>query len=142
MPMLLLSTRLFIISSTHLVDGYSKKVKTTAPQLAAKCNINARALMPALRRLTQIGILNSQVGGREPGFIFARNPALISMYEIIVALEGDFHVASCRDLIGDIKCEITDCDNCHFYKIINGGLLNIIEKLKNSAIVDPDLNIV
>ena len=137
--MLLLSTRLFLIASTYLVEGYFEKVKITAPYIAEKCNVNSRALMPALRRLTQVGILKSQVGGREPGFIFARDPALISMYEIIVALEGEFHIASCRDLIEDIKCEISDCYNCQFYKVINGGLLDIVANLKKTSILDNNI---
>ena len=134
--MLLLSTRLFLIASTYLVEGYFQKVKITAPVIAEKCNINSRALMPALRRLTQVGILKSQVGGREPGFIFARDPALVSMYEIIVALEGEFSVPSCRDLVDDINCEITDCDSCLLFKIMNSGLLNIISDLQKTSIVD------
>ena len=134
--MLLLSTRLFLIASTHLVEGYSKKVKIAAPDIAEKCNVNSRALMPALRRLTQVSILKSQVGGREPGFIFARDPAKISLYEVIVALEGEYQMCNCRNLIENVKCEIKDCDECLLYKVINTGLSRMINDLKRTTIVD------
>ena len=78
--MLLLPTRLFLIVSSYLVQGYRERVKITARQMADKYNINARALMPALRRLTQVGILKSQIGGSKPGFIFTRDPSGISIY--------------------------------------------------------------
>ena len=134
--MLLLSTRLFLISTIYLLEGYSEKVKITAPDIAEKCNINSRALMPALRRLTQVSILKSQVGGCEPGFIFARDPAKISLYEVIVALEGEFQISTCRNLIDNVKCEIKDCDECLLYKVINNGLSRMIHDLKRTTIVD------
>ena len=132
--MLLLSTRLFLIVSSSLIKGYSDKVKITAPNIAKEFNMNSRALMPALRRLTQVGLLNSQVGGSNPGFILARDPAKISMYDIITALEGDFCMSSCRELVDDVKCEIQYCDDCSIYKIINRGLLLIINDLKDTTL--------
>ena len=39
--------------------------------------------------------------GRNPGFIFARDPALISIYEVVTALEGEFKPSSCRDVVDD-----------------------------------------
>ena len=138
--MLLLSTRLFLIASTYLVEGYSEQTKITAPNIAEKCNINSRALMPALRRLTQVGLLKSQVGGRNPGFIFARDPALISMYEVVTALEGEFKLSSCREVVDDVNCKVADCDNCPFYKIVNSGLLAIVANLQKSSMADQNIN--
>ena len=134
--MLLLQTRLFLIASSSLVQGHADKVKITAPSIAKRYNINSRALMPALRRLTQVGILKSQVGGSNPGFIFTRKPSRISMYEIITALEGEFKILSCRDIMDDVKCEICNCDDCSVFQIINGGILKTINDLKNTSLSD------
>ena len=134
--MLLLSTRLLLIVSSYLVEGYNNKVKITAPDIAKRYNVNSRALMPSLRRLTQAGILKSQVGGRDPGFIFARDPATISMYEFIATLEGEFYMSSCREIIDNASCDINDCNNCRIYKIINKGILTTINRLKNTSLCD------
>ena len=130
MLMLRQSTRLMLIASIHLAHGYNERKKIPAPYIAEKCNINPRALMPALRRLTQVGILNSKVGGIEPGFIFAKKPSEISMYDIINALEDNMRMTSCRELNAEIKCDIENCDDCAVYKIFNTGISKIIDDLK------------
>ena len=132
--MLRLSTRLMLIASSHLVQAYTEKTKITAPDIAKKCNINPRALMPALRRLTQAGILRSQVGGSEPGFILAKDPAKISMFEIINALGDDMNVHSCREVNDTVNCVVTNCENCTVYKIINAGVSNIMNELKDTSL--------
>ena len=132
--MLLLSTRLMLIASSILVQGYKDKVKITAPYIAEKCNINARALMPALRRLTQVGILRSQTGGKEPGFIFIKNPSEVTLFEIINALEADQQMISCKDLISDVNCQIDNCENCSVYKIINKGVSRMTDDLKKNTL--------
>ena len=134
--MLRLPTRLFLIVSRSLVQGYADKVKISAPSMANRYNVNSRALMPALRRLTQVGILKSQVGGRKPGFILARKPSKISMYEIIVALEGEFKISSCRDIMDNVKCRIDNCNNCSVFQIINKGTFQVINDFKNTTLSD------
>ena len=134
--MLLISTRLFLIASTCLAQCYADKIKITAPYIAEKYNMNSRALMPALRRLVQVGILKSQVGGRTPGFILARKPSSISMYEIITALEGEFKMPCCREIMNDMKCGIDDCNDCSVFQIINKGIFETINSLKNTTLSD------
>ena len=133
--MLRLSTRLMLIAASHLVQGYNNKTKITAPYIAERCNMNSRALMPALRRLTQVGILRSQTGGSEPGFILSRAPSEISMYEIIGALEDDMLMPSCKEMNDTLNCEITNCENCSIYKVINIGISRITTDLKNTSLL-------
>ena len=136
--MFLSSTRLFLVASSYLVHGYANKIKLTAPDIAARYKMNARALMPALRRLTQVGILKSQTGGATPGFIFARSPETISLYEIISALEGEFKFTSCSDQIADVTCELKDCTDCMLYKIMNEGINQTINQLKKATISEQN----
>ena len=133
--MLRLSTRLMLIAASHLVRGYHNKVKVTAPYIAERCNMNPRALMPALRRLTQVGILRSQTGGSEPGFILSRDPSEITMYEVISALEDDMLMPSCKEINDKLNCEITNCENCPIYKVINIGISRITTELKNTSLL-------
>ena len=44
--------------------------------------------MPSLRRIAQVGILKSRVGGLDRGFMLFRDPELMFLYKIIIALEG------------------------------------------------------
>ena len=136
--MFLSSTRLFLIASRYLVQGYADNIKLTAPDIATRCNMNPRALMPALRRLTQVGILKSQTGGTSPGFIFARDPETISMYEIISALEGEFKFHCCCDLTEDVTCELKECGACMVYKIMNEGISQTITQLKKVSISEQN----
>ena len=134
MLMLSLPTRLFLIASNFLVQGYSDKVKISAPSISKKYGMNARALMPSLSRLTQVGTLNSQVGGANPGFILARSPDKITMYEIILALEGEYKTSSCRDIMENVKCDIQNCDNCSIFQSINNGMFTMVNKLKATTL--------
>ena len=124
-----------LIASIHLVQAYDKKTKITARDIAEKCNINPRALMPALRRLTQTGILRSQVGGAEPGFILAKDPSKISVFDIVSALGDDMQVLSCREVNDKINCTVNSCDNCFVHNILNSGVNNMMNDLKNTSLM-------
>ncbi|MFI3333243.1 MAG: hypothetical protein SNI51_05835 [Rikenellaceae bacterium] len=82
--MLLLSTRMCIISSSQLIKGYYAGQKTTATSLSEKYNLNIRTLNPALNKMTRAGILKSQVGGVDRGYIFARDPKEISVMTLLM----------------------------------------------------------
>ena len=134
--MFLSSTRLFLVAANYLVEGYADNIRLSAPDIASRYNMNSRALMPALRRLTQVGILKSQTGGNSPGFIFARDPETISIYEIILAIEGETKFSCCREHVEGVTCEVVSKDDCMIYKIINEGILHTINQLKKAKISD------
>ncbi len=134
--MFLTSTRLFIIVSRLLVDGYYKKRMITAPELADFFNVNKRALMPALHRLTQAGYLRSQIGGSTPGFRFTKDPKEINTGEIIRNLEGEMKMDSCRDLIPNVNCICDSCTNCLFYNKINQMIDDERKKLYKISLFD------
>ena len=134
--MLLLPTRLILIASTYLVQGYNKRIKITAPSIAQKCNVNHRALMPALRRLTQVVILRSQVGGNNPGFILTKDPSQITVFEVIDALENNLYMPSCREISEDLNCKMDNCSGCLIYNLVNRNISNTIRELKNTTLQD------
>ncbi len=130
------STRLALIASRFLTEAYYNGYKIPSTDLTSEYNMNSRALMPALRKLTNAGILRSQTGGNEPGFIFARDPKTISLYEIITILEGKTMMMRCNELVNDICCDVEDCDNCIFYTLTKEGLQNIKAKFENVTVFD------
>ncbi len=130
------STRLALIASRFLVEAYYSGYKIPSTDLASEYNMNTRALMPALRKLTQAGVLRSQTGGTDPGFIFTRDPKTISLYEVITILEGETMMIKCSAVVNDICCDIEDCDNCIFYTLTKERIDNLKTKFKNVTLFD------
>lgn len=134
--MLLNYSRLFIIVIPYLTNAYYQNRYVAAPEMAQRYNMNARALMPSLNRLTRAGILRSRVGGNEPGYIFGRDPLSITFLDIINALEGERFFECCDEAIDGVKCDYKDknvCKNkqeCMMYDIFNGIILQTKTRLR------------
>lgn len=129
--MFLTTTRLFLIVSGYLADNYSKARYIPAPEMAMRYRINVRALMPSLVRLTRAGILSSRVGGKEPGFMFSRDPKDINMLEILRELEGDPCFTCCKDVLSTVQHDCSDDNRCQLYILMNEAIDDIKEKMGN-----------
>lgn len=129
-------TRLAIIAIPYLVESYYDDINVTCPEISEVYNMNSRALMVALRRLVQVGILTSQTGGSNPGFKLARTPDEISMYDITSAIEGIYNIGECKNIIGGVNCALLDCRDCVIYTVVNNGLINIDKKLKTVSLLN------
>ena len=115
----LTSTRLFIIVSKYLVESFYDGRKVSSRELANTYNVNNRALIPILNRLTRTGYLHSQVGGLNPGHIFSKDPKKISVGEVIVALEGEMDMMGCDSILGDGVTGCTSENRCKFCRTIS-----------------------
>lgn len=119
--MFLATTRHGIIATILLVDNYYKGAWTSAPEIAERYKMNVRALHPALTQLVRSGILRSRVGGKTPGFLFTRDPELVTMDEVITSLQGRTIFTCCKDEIEGLECDKT-CDNteeiCWVYNLV------------------------
>ncbi len=115
MDILLFKTRLSIIACRHIVPLYYSGEVIKIPEIAAVYGFKARSINPAFTALTKAGILSSQVGGRyeDRGFTYAKDPKLISLYDIVNAIEGDASIACCSDIL---TCRPTQCSECSIYK--------------------------
>lgn len=138
--MLLVSTRISLVVCRCLVEYYDSMSKITAPELSARYNINVRIINTSLRNLVRVGILKSQVGGSDPGFIFARDPREISLLDIVSALEGDKKMLCCKDVLSGIKCDMYSCDDCLIYTSVNDNLMKLRNKLKSISVFDHYLS--
>lgn len=110
------STHLFIIACEHLTECFYDGKLVSATDISQKYNMNYRALRPALVTLTRSGVLQSQTGGKEPGYKFTRDPREISLYEIMLHLEGPTENICCMDMIRGLKCSCKNKSDCVFYK--------------------------
>lgn len=134
--MFLVTTRLGLIACQYLAENYTEGRYISAPDIAEKYNMNVRALMPALRQLTRVGILRSRVGGLEPGFIFSRNPEELSVLDIVLALEGDNEFLCCMDSINGIKCNCKGKEECVLFESFNKMIHQMKFQLSKMAILD------
>ena len=134
--MFLVSTRCGLIACRYLVQCFYNESYVAAPDIAEKYNMNVRALMPALRQLTRAGILRSRTGGKEPGFIFSRNPDSISLLEVLVALEGEAEMRCCKDVIPSLKCDCESNVECSIFSLFDGMLEQVKKKLGQISIKD------
>ncbi len=138
--MLLLSTRMCIISCAEFIKGYHAGQKITATLLAEKFNLNIRTLNPSLNKMTHAGILKSQVGGVDRGYIFTRNPKEISLYDVIAAVQDIGNMKNCKDAVHGAACVFTDCTTCKLYNANNAIMEFAREQFKNISIHDLYIN--
>ncbi len=122
MDLLLFSTRLSIIACRHMVPFYYKGETVNIPEMAERYGFKARSLNLSFTKLTKAGILRSRVGGKheDRGFFFAKDPKNITLYDIVIALEGEETFECCGN---KLNCNPIQCKDCsihsELYKIID-----------------------
>ncbi len=125
-----------IISCASLINGYYAGHKVTATSLAEQFGLNIRTLNPSLNKLTRAGILRSQVGGPDRGYIFARDPKQISIYDVIEAVEGMSYMKTCTEALKGARCKTADCTVCSLYKSSAKVIDFAREQYKKTSIYD------
>jgi len=112
-----------------LLAKQNSKSLTGAASICEEELIPKRFLFKIVRDLTREGIVKS-TRGKDGGFMLARNPEEITLYEIIEAVEGPIAVSKC--LIDTNKCNKEATAHCILYKEL-GELRNEINyKLQNT----------
>ena len=76
-------------------------VKTDAPTLSERIGVSLRFTLKILRKLLLAGIVRSYKG-KSGGYMLAREPKDITMYDVITAIEGEIPVNRCT-------CEDYEC---------------------------------
>lgn len=130
--MILSSTRCALIACRYLVQGYNERGYVPATEVAEHYNMNARALMPALRRMVKCGLLYSRRGNTDAGFMFARHPEQINLWDIVSVLEGDLTFPCCKEVLGDITCDCGRNSSCKINSILNDGFAQIKKELRQT----------
>lgn len=140
--MLLIPTQLAIIICTHLVPYYSQGRRMGVPEMQKIFNINPRTLNPALRTLVHAGILNSRTGGLDRGYILARDPKTISVYEIVQLIQGVPKVQCCVEEHGCTNCEVAKSSNgyCRVFNELNSVLDLTRQKISKISLYDQYYN--
>ena len=108
----------------------------TARDLACECHLPLPTVSKLLKRLLRSGLLASH-RGIKGGYSLARESHLISLAEIISALEGPLALTECStDIVG--LCDLESC--CPIknnQKIISQVLRGALEKVTLSDLIRP-----
>jgi len=113
----------------HTQDGKPM----TAMQIALGIDTTAPSFINIARRLKPAGLLNT-VRGHEGGFILGKPANKISIYDVIVAMQGELRINHCLE-DGEL-CSHGENVKCNVHKILYGVQEELIEKFSNVFISD------
>src|SRR5215475_3776859 len=99
-----------LMAMRHLAEhGHGTACSTK--DIAESYGIPQEALAKILQRLVKAGLLVSQ-HGTNGGYTLARNPATISAFEVIRAIDGPLFITSCITVRGEcdqsLRCTIRE----------------------------------
>ncbi len=108
----------------------------TARDLAVECHLPLPTVSKLLKRLLRGGLLASH-RGIKGGYSLAREPHLISLAEIITALEGPLALTECSTEIAGL-CDLEpSCPIKNNQRIISQVLRGALEKVTLSDLIRP-----
>jgi len=88
-----------LMAMKHLAE-HAERGACSAKDVAEAYGIPSEALAKILQRLVKAGLLNSQ-HGMNGGYTLARDPAAISAFEVIRAIDGPLFITSCVTVRGE-----------------------------------------
>jgi Rrf2 family protein len=99
-----------LMAMRHLAE-HAREGSCSAKDLADAYGIPPPLLAKILQRLVKAGLLHSQ-HGTNGGYTLARNPSLISAFEVIRAIDGPLFITSCITVRGEcdqsMRCTIRE----------------------------------
>jgi Rrf2 family protein len=88
-----------LMAMKHLAE-HGEGGTCSAKDIADSYGIPVEALAKILQRLVKSGLLQSQ-HGTKGGYTLARNPRMISAFEVIRAIDGPLFITSCITVRGE-----------------------------------------
>lgn len=114
--------------------GVGEKVE--AKVISQTENIPHRFLLKLLRKLTACGIIKS-FRGVTGGYALNKEPKDITLYDIVVAIDGPIYVNRC--LYDPANCNLSKSSTCTIHKALGKIQSNLIKDLR-SVTFDKLLN--
>jgi Rrf2 family protein len=93
-----------LMAMKHLAE-HAEHGARSAKDVADAYGIPQEALAKILQRLVKSGLLHSQ-HGTNGGYTLARDPGMISVFEVIRAIDGPLFITSCMTVRGE--CDQTE----------------------------------
>ena len=120
-----------------LVDlaEFGEKEAVSIISIAGRQHISESYLEQLFRLLKKAGLVKS-IRGAGGGYQLDRDPAKISVGEVLRALEGDIQPVSCGALSGDSSCETADtCVTRYVWKRLNDAVDETLNSVMISELV-------
>jgi FeS assembly SUF system regulator len=118
------------------ISRYPQAELHTARNLAAQCKLPLPTVSKLLKTLLQSGLLGSH-RGTKGGYNLAREPHLISIAEVISALEGPFALTECS-VDGGGLCDLeSSCQVKDNQRLINQVVRTALENVTLSDFIRP-----
>ena len=105
--------------------------------VAERQDISISYLEQLIAKLKKAGIVNS-IRGAQGGYMLAKNPAEISVGDILRALEGDLNPVDCAEIIGKgSSCTGADlCVTKYVWMRISDSINNTVDTMKLSELIE------
>lgn len=108
------------------------QIIVSASEIAKKFNIPRGLLGKVLQQLARHGFITSHQGATG-GYTLAKDPADISLNEIVAAIEGPVSVVECITEEGD---ECSQLENCNIQSPVMNIQRNLTNYFKNISLKD------
>lgn len=104
--------------------------------IAERQSISISYLEQLIAKLKKAGIVSSTRGAKG-GYILSKDPSIISVGEILRALEGNLDPVDCAEIVGgDSTCNASDvCVTKYVWKRISDSINNAVDTLMLSDLV-------
>ena len=115
---------------------FSEEEAVSLSSIAERQSISISYLEQLIAKLKKAGIVNS-VRGSQGGYRLAKEAEVISVGDILRALEGDLNPVDCAEVIGgDASCSGSDlCVTKYVWKRISDSINNAVDEIMLSELV-------
>src|SRR5712671_4900546 len=118
-----------LMAMKHLAE-HAERGACSAKDVADSYHIPQEALAKILQRLVKAGLLHSQ-HGTNGGYTLARDPGMISAFEVIRAIDGPLFITSCVTVRGE--CDQTDrCTIREPLRKVNESIEQVLKNIRIS----------
>ncbi len=122
-----------LIAMKHLAD-HASLGSCSAKDVADSYGIPPEAMAKILQRLAKAGLLRSQ-HGTNGGYTLARDPARISAFEVIKAIDGPLLITSCVTVRGE--CDQSErCNIREPLRRVNHSIEEVLRRITISEMKD------
>src|SRR6266581_4670403 len=122
-----------LMAMKHLAE-HAQNGACSAKDVAEAYGIPQEALAKILQRLVKAGLLHSQ-HGTNGGYTLARDPASITAFEVIRAIDGPLFITSCVTVRGE--CDQTDrCTIRKPLRKVNESIEAVLKRIKISHMTE------
>ncbi len=122
-----------LMAMNHLAE-HADQGSCSAKELAESYHIPPELLAKILQRLVKAGLLHSQ-HGTNGGYTLARDPATISAFEVIRAIDGPLFITSCVTVRGE--CDQSDhCTIREPLRRVNQSIENVLRGISISEMAE------